>query len=247
MTPKEWFAATNPKPLLAAVQSDNGTSWWWPVEHNPRRLRLFACAAARLMWYLLSTEARSAVLASERYAEGRATATDLVATSLRSEHAGITAAHFAYNAARSASYLASGGRAQPAPHFSPELAAYEAARAFAIHKAGPAPKRTRTPKKWHATWTTAYNSACELQAAYFRDIFPPPHYITGRSPTWITSTVRALARQMDESGDFSVVPILADALQELGCDSETILECCRLPSHVHVRGNWVVDVILGRI
>jgi hypothetical protein len=52
---------------------------------------------------------------------------------------------------------------------------------------------------------------------------------------------------MDESGDFSVAPILADAIQDSGCVDETILNCCRTAGNNHVRGNWVVDLILGRI
>jgi hypothetical protein len=51
---------------------------------------------------------------------------------------------------------------------------------------------------------------------------------------------------MHITGDFSAVPILADALQEAGCEDEIILDRCRAPSQVHCRGNWVVDLVLGR-
>jgi hypothetical protein len=51
---------------------------------------------------------------------------------------------------------------------------------------------------------------------------------------------------MDDTGDFSAVPILADALQDAACDDEVILDRCRAPSGVHCRGNWVVDFVLGR-
>ncbi|MCE9562013.1 MAG: hypothetical protein K8U57_08155 [Planctomycetes bacterium] len=75
---------------------------------------------------------------------------------------------------------------------------------------------------------------------------PPPEYTLQFDPSWLTSTVVALARQMDESGDFSIVPILADALQDAGCNDDALLQCCRVPGNVHVRGNWVVDLVLGR-
>jgi hypothetical protein len=52
---------------------------------------------------------------------------------------------------------------------------------------------------------------------------------------------------MDESGEFSITPIFADALQDAGCDDETVLQCCRVPGNVHVRGNWVVDLVLNRL
>jgi hypothetical protein len=41
------------------------------------------------------------------------------------------------------------------------------------------------------------------------------------------------------------MPILADALQDAGCDSEEILQHCRQLGE-HVRGCWVVDLLTGR-
>ncbi|MDY3561239.1 hypothetical protein R5W23_002514 [Gemmata sp. JC673] len=64
-------------------------------------------------------------------------------------------------------------------------------------------------------------------------------------PQWRTDTVRALAAQVYESRGFSAMPILADALQDAGCDSDDILNHCRGPGP-HVRGCWVVDLVLGK-
>jgi hypothetical protein len=63
---------------------------------------------------------------------------------------------------------------------------------------------------------------------------------------WKTSTAVALAQQMYDSRDFSTMPILADALQDAGCDSDDILNHCRDPEQPHVRGCWVVDLVLGK-
>jgi hypothetical protein len=63
---------------------------------------------------------------------------------------------------------------------------------------------------------------------------------------WRTNTVVSLARRMFESRDFSALPILADALQDAGCDNEYILDFCRAPNATQVRGCWVVDLVLGR-
>ncbi|WP_255359505.1 hypothetical protein [Gemmata sp. SH-PL17] len=41
------------------------------------------------------------------------------------------------------------------------------------------------------------------------------------------------------------MPILGDALQDAGCDSADVLNHCREPA-VHVRGCWVVDLVLGK-
>jgi hypothetical protein len=42
------------------------------------------------------------------------------------------------------------------------------------------------------------------------------------------------------------MPILADALQDAGCDNADILNHCRDANGVHVRGCWVVDLVLGK-
>jgi hypothetical protein len=101
-------------------------------------------------------------------------------------------------------------------------------------------------KEWEDTWNTAFAEARAHQAELIRDIFPPPGYTPMLHPDWRTSTVVALARQADETGEYSALPILADALQDAGCDNELILDRCRAESGIHSRGNWVVDLILGR-
>jgi hypothetical protein len=44
---------------------------------------------------------------------------------------------------------------------------------------------------------------------------------------------------------FSDLPILADALEEAGCTDPDILTHCRGPGP-HVRGCWVIDLLLGK-
>jgi hypothetical protein len=51
---------------------------------------------------------------------------------------------------------------------------------------------------------------------------------------------------MYDSRDFSAMPILADALQDAGCDNTDILSHCRVEGWEHVRGCWVIDLLLGR-
>ncbi|MBM3980916.1 MAG: hypothetical protein FJ304_11635 [Planctomycetes bacterium] len=65
------------------------------------------------------------------------------------------------------------------------------------------------------------------------------------SPDWRTSTVLALARQMYDAREFGAMPILADALQDAGCDNDDVLNHCREPGD-HVRGCWVCDGVLGK-
>lgn len=68
-------------------------------------------------------------------------------------------------------------------------------------------------------------------------------------PAWRTSTVLALARQMRASGDYSALPILADALQDAGFDTtelgpETLAEC-RKPDRPETFGQRTVGLVLG--
>jgi hypothetical protein len=65
------------------------------------------------------------------------------------------------------------------------------------------------------------------------------------SPSWRTETAVALASVFEASQDFSVMPILADALEEAGCGERDILDHCR-GSDPHVRGCWVMDLVLGK-
>jgi hypothetical protein len=83
------------------------------------------------------------------------------------------------------------------------------------------------------------------QADLVRDVFGNPLRKVKFSPEWRTDTAVTLASQMYESRDFSAMPILADALQDAGCDNDDILAHCR-GDGPHVRGCWVVDLVLGK-
>jgi hypothetical protein len=83
------------------------------------------------------------------------------------------------------------------------------------------------------------------QVAVLRDIFGNPFHPVSLDPSWVTSTVATLAQQMYDSRDFTPMPILADALMDAGCDNADVLDHCR-GSGPHVRGCWVVDLLLGK-
>jgi hypothetical protein len=83
------------------------------------------------------------------------------------------------------------------------------------------------------------------QAALLRDIFGNPFRPAALDPAWRTGTVLALARGIYEDRAFDRMPILADALQDAGCTDEDVLGHCRGPGP-HVRGCWVVDLVLGK-
>ncbi len=78
-----------------------------------------------------------------------------------------------------------------------------------------------------------------------RDIFGNPFRPVAFDSAWHTETVVGLARGIYEDRAFERMPILADALQDAGCEHPDILAHCREPG-VHVRGCWVVDLLLGK-
>jgi hypothetical protein len=63
--------------------------------------------------------------------------------------------------------------------------------------------------------------------------------------SWLTPTVKALARSIYDDYTFSEMPILGDALEDAGCQDTDILSHCREP-RVHAKGCWVVDLVLER-
>jgi hypothetical protein len=61
---------------------------------------------------------------------------------------------------------------------------------------------------------------------------------------WRTETVRLLAGGVHADQAFDRLPILADALEEAGCDNAELLAHCRGPGP-HVPGCWALDLVRG--
>ncbi len=81
-------------------------------------------------------------------------------------------------------------------------------------------------------------------AAYARDIANPFRPVAF-DPVWRTSTAVAIAQEAYDSREFGNLPVLADALQDAGCENADVLDHLRGPGP-HVRGCWVVDLVLGK-
>jgi hypothetical protein len=54
-----------------------------------------------------------------------------------------------------------------------------------------------------------------------------------------------MAQAIYDGRTFDQLPILADALEEAGCHNSDVLAHCRSEGP-HVRGCWVVDLLLGK-
>jgi len=75
----------------------------------------------------------------------------------------------------------------------------------------------------------------------FRAVAIPPAILR-----WNDGTAVAIAKAIYDERAFDRLPILADALEDAGCTDADILNHCRLPGE-HVRGCWVLDLLLGQI
>jgi hypothetical protein len=101
-----------------------------------------------------------------------------------------------------------------------------------------------SPSEYFADPALIRQVAKRVQCGFIRDIFNPFRPVT-IDPTWSTLTVKHLAGAIYDDRAFERLPILADALEEAGCTNADILAHCRGPGP-HVRGCWVVDLVLGK-
>jgi hypothetical protein len=80
-------------------------------------------------------------------------------------------------------------------------------------------------------------------ADLMREVFAPtkrPKFLK----RWRTETVRLLADGIQADSAYDRLPILADALEEAGCDNIELLNHCRGPGP-HVFGCWALDLVRG--
>jgi hypothetical protein len=128
----------------------------------------------------------------------------------------------------------------------------ERARSAGWHAARSAAGTADTP--WAAAERVAGNAAfdADLLRHVLGNPFRPPPPLAPSVLRWDGGTVKRLAEGAYEQGDMAAgtldparVAVLADALEEAGCTNADILTHCRGPGP-HVRGCWVVDLLLGK-
>jgi hypothetical protein len=222
MTEEEWLTCTDPKVMLAHPGR----------KLSGRKMRLFSCACCRRVWNLMSDERLKKALDklegvadNARLDQQRIEASKLAAA-FRQQHYDevgkeeeISIAAELWSTAQKAIWRVAAACGEGA------------AAAFAWANVSEFNKRQQEERK--------------NQVQLLRDILGNPFRPITLNPSWLTSTVTTLAQQMYDSRDFSAMPILADALQDAGCDNEQILNHCRQPG-VHVRGCFVVDLLLDK-
>jgi hypothetical protein len=87
-----------------------------------------------------------------------------------------------------------------------------------------------------------------LQREALREIVGNPFRPPTLDPAWAhwnDDAPRRLAQAIHDARAFDRIPLLADALEDAGCTDGDILAHCRGPGP-HVRGCWVIDLLLGK-
>src|SRR4051812_42588250 len=214
MTDSEWWGAEEPGPLLDAAAG----------RATDRQLRLFACACARSVWgFVPEGLCRDAVEVALRFADGRATADELVA-------------------ARGAA-IPEAGRA--GPNAAAAWAACEAANPSARKAARVCASEAQ--EQVRRTSRAAAADEARAQVGFLRDIVGDPDRNVRTDPAGRLGghpLVREIAEGLYAGGPEEDLAALADALEGIGCRSFGLLEHCRSPGP-HVRGCWALDVLLG--
>src|SRR5262249_24535626 len=220
MTEAEWLACANPTPMLEFLRG----------KASDRKLRLFASACCRRLWHIVTQErSRKAIEMLERYVDGQTGQIELSRAVRGAERdaASSCGRGFVYDAV--AAVIAAGD---------PNTTSVDAA-ILAAHNATNAAGGLSLHRR------TAEQSS---QAQFLRCIIGNPFRPVAIAPPWLAwndGTVRKIAQAIYDDRAFDRMPVLADALEDAGCDAADLLAHCRGPN-VHVRGCWTVDLILGK-
>ena len=233
MTEQEWLACAEPALMLTAIAA-SGTE---------RKLRLFNTLCCRAVWdRLCDQRSREAVRVAEEFADGLATEEMLSSTAVQALAAYMELDRAVYER-RDESELE--------PRLRVATAAYLAAMCGGRAVVGNTPITVSFAVQ-HVESVSSVRTGCPWDAeatsdllCILRDLFGNPFRPVNTDPVWLTSTVVALASGIYADRAFDRLPILADALQDAGCENTDILDHCRSEGP-HVRGCWVVDLLLGK-
>jgi hypothetical protein len=255
MTEAEWLACRDAHTLEA----------WLPASWRKRRL--YAAACVRRVSHLLNDAGRAAVETAERFADGEATEAELVALLMLPGRAFVPEVRYdpadrsLYIKYQSTKDSQDAVQALLAP---PHSGCHMCGRGMnsslysgiVVYECQMCPDVRRCPLNQTArflrlssavastSWDVGFRAESAEQAELLQDVVGNPFRPVVFAPAWRTDTAVALARQMYDARDFGAMPILADALQDAGCDNEPVLTHCREP-RAHVRGCWVCDAVLG--
>jgi hypothetical protein len=234
MTEAEWLTCSEPEPMLEFLHGKPGD----------RKLRLFSCACCRRIWALLKDErSRNAVETAERYVDGIAEE--------RERHAAEYAAGRASDDAETNQYLADAIAATSSTD--------AALGTLLLDEVAKDAKITASHARFASlfaaghVWGAPINDALaavtmkekQAQSDLLRDIIGNPFHLVTIDCLLLNPAVVQFAQSIYKNGSFGQMLLLADTLEVAGCTNTEVIEHCRGPGP-HVRGCWVLDLLLGK-
>jgi hypothetical protein len=217
---------------------------------SDRKLRLYACACCRQVWDLLLDERScTAIEVAEQYADGLTSDETLaiirkaarLARRTVKRTARLTGFSPPFDAARAAETVVS-------TSVEGAVSAVGWVASAVGHQAMPDATNSDFDDAYEAIWHFKMFHVCPL----LRDIFGNPIRPATISPAWRTPSVVSLAQAAYDNRTLptstlepSRRAVLADALEDAGCDQAGILNHLRGPGP-HARGCWPVDLLLGK-
>jgi hypothetical protein len=234
MTEAEWLTCTDPQKMVEFLSG----------KASDRKLRLFLCGCCRRIWNLMhDPSSQMAIEIAERFAEGESDEEELAVARRRAQE--VSNAFWD-------TYRATGGFSDYVLYVSAD-----AANLITGLLAGPSVRRAASLAAYASSHITPAKGLPEKahQVALLRDIFGNAFRPVSLDPFWLRwkdGTIPRLAQVIYEDRDLPSghldrdrLSILADALEDSGCSDPDILGHCR-GLGPHVRGCWLIDLILGK-
>lgn len=245
MSEDEWLTSTDPVAMVRFVRdaTESFRTRWLGWVSGPRfrvsqrKWRLLACAVVRRIEGQLREEFRGwAVDTIERAAEGT-----LHGDGLLSLAAEVNGAYYDTPDLRTrAALVALREAADTLPRDLEDVLTSAASAADPLLDAS-------SEAFAEAIREGRHNEEPARQADLVRCVLGNPLGDVQLAPAWVHANDAAahrIARSIHDERRYGELPILADALEDGGCDSQAILNHCRALG-LHARGCWVVDRILG--
>jgi hypothetical protein len=264
MTESEWLACTDPTPMLRFLESRSRLRWRASEseeqheadipgllkreEPASRKPWLFCCACARRGEHLgvpdFALERQKGIEATERFLDGQVSEEEWWDTSVAHldadyDPASTLAAHLFYVWASSFDAASDAADTIAREHWTHPHSDYE-------------DYLRELPIEEQEAKRAAEKAARAALSGLVRCVFGNPFHPIALNPAWQTPTVVGIAQA---AYDNRILPagtlepdrltVLADGLEEAGCDIADILNHLR-QSGDHVRGCWVIDLILSK-
>jgi hypothetical protein len=233
MTEAEWLSCDHPQPMLAFMRG----------KASDRKFRFFILNCCYHIRHLLMDKPyRHAVDLAEQFVDGLAHDSELAAVRQISEHIALWGSHKgSLGPLWLAGWFSDAYGGASANSTDPDAAAV-LALAVTMDNAQAAAEELCVP------WAIALGVNPVVMSSTLRDISHAPYRsVVMRSAwrRWNDGIVRKFAQTIYNDCFFDLLPILADALEEAGCTDADILNHCRQPGE-HVRGCWVIDLLLNK-